>query len=59
MGNSMGTSISLSTEEARRAVELGLLVKAQRLVKLVGLRGLVAEDGEGEAHRTAAKLEEW
>jgi hypothetical protein len=45
-------------EEARRAAKLGLLVKAKRPVKLVGLQGLMAEDGEGEAHRTAAELEE-
>jgi hypothetical protein len=55
----MGTSISLSTEEARRVAELGLHVEAQRPVKLIELWGLVAEDGEGEAHRTVAELEEW
>jgi hypothetical protein len=47
------------TEEARMAMKLGLLVEAQRPVKLTGLWGLLAEDGEGEAHRTVVELEEW
>jgi hypothetical protein len=40
-------------------LELSMLVEALRLVKLTGLQGLVAENSEGEAHRTVVELDEW